>query len=70
MSEMRLDECGNPISYLKGCPNCGKRAGWYTVIQWAAAGNSGRDLEGPCSRRCELQVEYARSLAVRQERNA
>lgn len=65
--EVRLDAMGNPMSYLKGCPNCGKGAGWYNVIQWAAAGNSGRDLEGPCSRRCALQAEYADSLAVRQE---
>lgn len=63
--EMRFDELGNPMSYLKGCPNCGEGAGWFDVIQWAAACNSGRDPEGPCSRRCALQIQYARDLAVR-----
>lgn len=36
------------------CPNC-DRLGWY----------SGNGLEDCCSRPCQLQAEYAKSLAAR-----
>jgi hypothetical protein len=49
------DGCG-PYTESKGCPNCAKDAGW--VI--------GGDLfEVPCSRACELQLEYAKAIRER-----
>lgn len=61
---MRLDACGNPMVRVMGCPNCGAGEGWVTIIEVAAAGYSGRDLNGPCSRRCALQVEWAADVAA------
>jgi hypothetical protein len=59
-----IDALGNPMVKVDGCPNCGAGAGWATIIQYAAAGNSGRDLDGACSRRCALQLEHAARLAA------
>lgn len=59
-----IDEYGNPMSQV-GCPNCGKGKRWVGQIEYFAASNSGRDLAGPCSRRCKLQLEYAEQLAER-----
>lgn len=61
----RFDACGNPMMHTHGCPNCGEGEGWLTIIEWAAAGNSGRDVDGPCSRRCALQIEWAADVAAR-----
>lgn len=60
-----FDALGNPMVEVKGCPNCGKGEEYMTVVEYAAAQNSGRDVDGPCSRRCALQLEYARSLPPR-----
>lgn len=56
-----FDEKGNPLVPV-GCPNCGRGKGHVDYIGFAAHMNSGRDLAGPCSRRCELQLEHAKSL--------
>lgn len=60
-----FDAFGNPMVEVKGCPNCGEGEGYMTIIEYAAARNSGRDVDGPCSRRCALQLEYAKTLPLR-----
>lgn len=60
-----IDAQGNPMVRVTGCPNCGKGAGWADVISWAAANNSGRDLNAPCSNVCRYQLEYAATLKPR-----
>lgn len=59
-----IDAQGNPMIRV-GCPNCGAGGGWENVITYAAAMNSGRDMASPCSRACELQIEYAKGLPLR-----
>lgn len=50
-----FDELGNPMVFI-GCPNCG-RGGWVVdIITHAAVGNSGRDLNAPCSGACRAQL--------------
>lgn len=61
-SQAPLDEQGNPMIRV-GCPNCGKGEGWENVITYVGHRNSGRDLAGPCSTRCRLQLEHAEHLA-------
>lgn len=58
MDGLNTDEVGNPLS-LAHCPNCGGNAQWVDAIEIGASWNSGRDLFGPCSRACALQLEYA-----------
>jgi hypothetical protein len=60
----RFDGQGNPMA-LVGCPNCGKGREWLTVIEFFGAKNAGRDPSAPCSRACELQIEYAKNLPPR-----
>lgn len=47
--------CG-PYIESKGCPNCAKDAGWIFAM--------GIDDNVPCSRACELQLEYAESITA------
>lgn len=63
--ELRLDAAGNPMSYDPGCPNCSTGARWLTIPEVVGMHNAGSDLGSPCSRRCELQYEHAKSLAAR-----
>ena len=58
---LRFDAQGNPMVEV-GCPNCGKGRRWVGQIEYFAARNSGRDLGGPCSRACRLQMEYGGKL--------
>ena len=60
----RFDQHGNPMVKVAGCPNCGAGKGWTDSLSVAAAENSGRDLDAPCSRRCALQLEHAASVAA------
>lgn len=60
---LRFDRYGNPMVKTTGCPNCGKGAGWVDILEDCAAANAGRDMNGPCSRRCALQIEFAASIA-------
>lgn len=62
---MKVDAAGNPMSYDPGCPNCSRGARWLTIPEVVAMHNAGSDLGAPCSRRCALQVEHAKSLAAR-----
>jgi hypothetical protein len=64
-----LDGQGNPMAQV-GCPNCGAGRRWVTMIEYFGARNSGRDLAGPCSRACKLQIEYAKELPPRGLRDA
>lgn len=50
-----VDANGNPLVVSEGCPNCREGAGWVAAALSFL-------VERPCSRRCELQLEYARSL--------
>lgn len=58
MDADRFDELGNPMGRA-GCPNCGAGTRWISVFEWAGLKNSGHDPMGPCSRRCQLQMEWA-----------
>jgi hypothetical protein len=61
-----IDALGNPLIRVNGCPNCGKgRASGWTSITYAAGLNSGRKWDGPCSRSCALQIDYAKTLPPR-----
>jgi predicted nucleic acid-binding Zn-ribbon protein len=62
-----FDGLGNPMVRLDGCPNCGKGKGWHHPIEYFGKKNSGVPVlgDGPCSRRCELQIEHAKALAAR-----
>jgi hypothetical protein len=60
-----IDAQGNPLIRVNGCPNCGKGRAWVDVISYAAGVNSGRKWDGPCSRSCALQIEYAKTLPPR-----
>lgn len=60
-----IDEQGNPLVRLNGCPNCGTGAGWADPLQFFGFKNAGRDPDGPCSRACELQADYAAELEAR-----
>lgn len=62
---MKVDAAGNPMSYDPGCPNCSTGARWLTIPEVVAMHNAGSDLGAPCSRRCALQFEHAKSLAGR-----
>lgn len=62
---MRVDAAGNPMVCDPGCPMCSRGARWLTIPEVVAMHNAGSDLGAPCSRRCALQLEYARSLAAR-----
>lgn len=62
-----IDPLGNPYVMASGCPNCGKGAGWMHPMTYAGRKNSAQigqatDPDGPCSRACALQVEYAEGL--------
>jgi hypothetical protein len=67
-SVARVDSQGNPLVHVTGCPNCGDGEGWMSQVEYAGAVNAValygyRHPDGPCSRACELQIEYARALA-------
>lgn len=59
----RFDRHGNPMVKTDGCPNCGKGKGWVDGLEHVAAANSGVNLDGPCSRRCALQLDHAARIA-------
>lgn len=61
-----FDAMGNPQVRLDGCPNCGKGKGWMDPMSYFGAKNSGRDPDGPCSRSCALQHDYAVTIASRE----
>lgn len=63
-NELRFDSQGNPMTEV-GCPNCGKDKRWVSQLEYFGARNAGRDLAGPCSTPCRLQLEYADELAAR-----
>ena len=47
------------------CPNCGSGGEWITGFEWAGRKNSGiGQTDGPCSRRCALQIEYAGQITA------
>jgi hypothetical protein len=60
-----MDPDGNPLIRLKGCPNCGKGAGWMNQLTYAGMLNAGRDPDPACNRACRLQAEHAAMLAAR-----
>jgi hypothetical protein len=55
--------CG-PYPHVPPCPNCGKPGGYLDMMAYVGLLNSGYDLDGPCSRRCQLQWEHAAKLAA------
>lgn len=56
----KMDELGNPLVQITGCPNCGKRDfDWMSGLRYSGLCNAGADPNGPCSRRCQLQLEFA-----------
>jgi hypothetical protein len=61
-----LDELGNPMVKVTGCPNCGAGACWMGPIEYFGKRNSGIDPDAPCSRACALQTAYAAELAARE----
>jgi len=64
ISDLAFDCAGNALVDV-GCPNCGRGKGKVAPLNYAAACNAGHDPTGPCSRRCELQLEYAVALGPR-----
>jgi hypothetical protein len=61
-----IDEHGNPMVRITGCPNCGEGAGWMNPIEYSAKRNSGLDPNAACSRACALQTEYADEISERE----
>jgi hypothetical protein len=57
-----FDGEGNPLIWVDGCPNCGKGEGGVDPTTFG--GSFGPQV---CSRRCELQLEYAKSIGRRVE---
>jgi hypothetical protein len=58
-----IDDLGNPLAVLDGCPNCGDGRGlMLDGMTFFGLKNSGYDPDGYCSRACQLQDEYAQTL--------
>jgi hypothetical protein len=69
-----IDALGNPMVKTTGCPSCGKGEGWLTIIEYAgkmnslALGMGAQDPNGPCSRVCTQQLEWAAVLKAKAHR--